>query len=108
MDARRIARIAKALADPTRAAMLRDLRKKGELTCSEVGESCPLAQPTISHHVQVLQKAGLIAVRRRGPYNILSVREDLVAEFAAVLTGKPARRPPRSNPSPVRGKSARA
>lgn len=97
MDARRIAAVAKALADPTRAKMLRELREAGEMTCSEVSGCCTLAQPTISHHVQVLQKAGLVKVRRRGPYNILSVDEDLVRSFAAAVTGavaRPARKAP--------------
>jgi ArsR family transcriptional regulator len=104
MNARRIATIAKALADPTRAKMLAELREAGEMTCSEVMGCCTLAQPTISHHVQVLVQSGLVRARKRGPFNVLSVREDVLADFAAALTGgrsKPARR---ARPSPERGK----
>jgi ArsR family transcriptional regulator, arsenate/arsenite/antimonite-responsive transcriptional repressor len=95
VDARGIAKIAKALADPTRAKMLRELREAGQLSCSEVSACCTLAQPTISHHVQVLQKAGVVKVRRKGPYNILSVDEDLMTTFARAVAGAP-RKPRRA------------
>ena len=92
-------KIAKALADPTRHQMLRELRAAGELTCSDVCERFPLSQPTISHHIKTLEEAGLIRVRRQGQFHILTVDEKTITEFARDLM--PAGRP-------VRGRRAAA
>ncbi|MGE3107590.1 MAG: ArsR/SmtB family transcription factor [Phycisphaerales bacterium] len=86
--------IAKALADPTRHQMLRELRGAGEMTCSDVCERFALSQPTISHHIRTLAEAGVIEVRKEGPYHVLSVNEERMRAFAADLLprgrGKPA------------------
>ena len=74
--------IAKALADPTRLQMLREIRAAGELTCSGVCGCFALSQPTISHHIKTLQEAGLITIRREGQYHVLSVNEKVLAEFS--------------------------
>ena len=48
-----------ALGDPTRRAILARL-VSGEATVSELMEPFQLTQPTISKHLKVLEKAGLI------------------------------------------------
>ena len=48
-----------ALGDPTRRAILARL-VSGEATVSELMEPFQLSQPTISKHLKVLEKAGLI------------------------------------------------
>jgi len=48
-----------ALADPTRRAILARLAA-GEATVSQLMEPFALSQPTISKHLKVLEKAGLI------------------------------------------------
>ncbi|MEP6731628.1 MAG: metalloregulator ArsR/SmtB family transcription factor [bacterium] len=48
-----------ALADPTRRAMLERLRA-GPRSVSELGAPFRMSQPTISKHLQVLEKAGLV------------------------------------------------
>ncbi|HSV61608.1 MAG TPA: metalloregulator ArsR/SmtB family transcription factor [Variovorax sp.] len=49
-----------ALADPTRRAMLARLAA-GEATVNELAEPFSLAQPSISKHLKVLERAGLIS-----------------------------------------------
>jgi len=49
-----------ALADPTRRAILARLAK-GEATVMELATPFALAQPTISKHLKVLERAGLIS-----------------------------------------------
>ena len=87
-------RIAKALADPTRHRMLRELRARGSLTCSGVCRCFNLSQPTISHHISTLQEAGLIRVRQRGQFHILTVNEKALAAFAGDLFPGARRRGP--------------
>lgn len=52
-----------ALADPTRRAILARLAS-GEADVSELMKPFALAQPTVSKHLKVLEKAGLIASGR--------------------------------------------
>ena len=52
-----------ALADPTRRAILARLAA-GEADVSELTEPFGLSQPTISKHLKVLERAGLVAIGR--------------------------------------------
>ena len=52
-----------ALADPTRRAMLARLAA-GDADVSELMKPFGLSQPTISKHLKVLERAGLVAQRR--------------------------------------------
>src|SRR3954453_23884647 len=54
-----------ALADPTRRAILSRLAL-GETTIMELAAPFDMTQPTISHHIKVLEKAGLIVRRIEG------------------------------------------
>ena len=49
-----------ALADPTRRAIIARLAN-GEATVSQLVERFDLTQPTISSHLKVLEKAGLVS-----------------------------------------------
>jgi DNA-binding transcriptional ArsR family regulator len=53
-----------ALADPTRRAILARLGK-GEATVGELAEPFQLKLPTVSRHLKVLQRAGLVTQGRR-------------------------------------------
>ncbi len=54
-----------ALADPTRRAIVTRLAHS-DATVSELVGQFPLAQPTISKHLKVLERAGLVTRRREG------------------------------------------
>ena len=54
-----------ALADPTRRAILKRLRK-GSRTAGELAEGFELTKPTLSHHFKVLREAGLVRAESRG------------------------------------------
>jgi DNA-binding transcriptional ArsR family regulator len=54
-----------ALSDPTRRAILARLAL-GEATANELLAPFPISQPAISHHLKVLEQAGLILRRREG------------------------------------------
>jgi DNA-binding transcriptional ArsR family regulator len=54
-----------ALADPTRRAILARLAQ-GEATVMDLAAPFDMSQPAISHHLKVLEKAGLIARGREG------------------------------------------
>ncbi len=69
-DARELAARFKALADPTRVAIVNRLAGAGAGTvcvCNFVDE-LDLSQPTVSHHLKILREAGLVESERRGTW----------------------------------------
>lgn len=68
MDMEHIAKIAKALADPTRLEIYGLISRSPDTICSEVVSHCDLSPATISHHLRVLCEAGLIETRREGQF----------------------------------------
>ncbi len=56
-----------ALADPTRRAILARLAA-GEATVNELVEPFDLSQPTISKHLKVLERAGLVSRGREAQF----------------------------------------
>ncbi len=57
----------KAISDPTRRQIL-NLLKDRPLTAGEIGESFEMTGATMSHHLSILKKAGLIIDDKRGKY----------------------------------------
>lgn len=95
----------RALADPTRRAILALLRK-GEMTAGEIAERFPISKPSVSHHLSALKAAGLVRDERRGQNVVYeldtTVFQDVLAwvlEMAAA-DGRPARAPARREPNP--------
>jgi len=56
-----------ALADPTRRAILARLAE-GEATVNELVEPSDLSQPTISKHLKLLERAGLVSRSREAQF----------------------------------------
>ena len=56
-----------ALADPTRRAILARLAE-GEATVNELAEPFDLKLPTVSKHLKVLQKAGLVSQSKKAQW----------------------------------------
>jgi DNA-binding transcriptional ArsR family regulator len=65
--AEQLDRVFAALADPTRRAILARLAE-GEATVNELVAPFDLRQPTISKHLKVLEKAGLVTRSRDAQY----------------------------------------
>ncbi|MBJ7332842.1 MAG: winged helix-turn-helix transcriptional regulator [Solirubrobacteraceae bacterium] len=58
-----------AIADPTRRAILDQLRD-GELSAGDLGAHVRISQPSLSQHLKVLREAGLVAARRDGRHRL--------------------------------------
>ena len=85
MDDRELVRVLKALADPKRFQMVQEIAAAGELSCGQLGERFPLAQPTISHHLKILSDAGLLVVREKGQHHFISLDRTLVSSILESL-----------------------
>ncbi len=57
----------KALNDPTRRSIL-DMLKAEDLTAGEIAEAFNISKPSISHHLDLLKRAGLISATREGQF----------------------------------------
>jgi ArsR family transcriptional regulator, arsenate/arsenite/antimonite-responsive transcriptional repressor len=88
-QAAELARILKALADPTR------LRLVSMVAAHDGGEACVcdltgplgLTQPTISHHLKILVDAGIFSRDKRGVWAYYALRPTALQALAAVLGG---------------------
>jgi len=66
-EAERYCRIFKALADTTRLRILKLLNIREMCVC-EVMIALNLTQPTASHHLKILENAGLVKSRKEGKW----------------------------------------
>jgi ArsR family transcriptional regulator len=85
MDDQRLVRIAKALADGTRLGILRTIARRGEICCGEVGRTFEVTQATVSHHLKVLNDAGLIEMRRTGQFIQVRASSATLEDFRRAL-----------------------
>lgn len=67
-----------ALGDPTREAIVRLLVEQ-ERTVGELAERLPVARPTVSKHLRLLEDAGLVQYRSEGTRNFYSIRPETLA-----------------------------
>ena len=82
-----------AIADPTRRRILQALKVKGAcsigkdtgLCASDIEERVHLSQPTISHHMAVLQKAGLVAAQKQGHWRWYQRNEKTIKQLSKAL-----------------------
>ncbi len=81
-------RIAKAIADPQRFAILASIAKHREVPCKKLVADFSITQATISHHLKELVAADLISSRRQGQMAILSCRRDVCDAYVQMLAGK--------------------
>lgn len=72
----------KALADPTRRALLRRLAQ-GEATVSELAAPFDISLPAISRHLKVLEEAGLISRGRDAQWRPCHLEAGPMKEVAA-------------------------
>ena len=84
-----IARTMHALGDRTRVLILSALlhAPAGELHGRDLQEQLGLRQPTASHHLRKLVRAGILAREQRGPYGYYRVAPGALQDLCRVLGG---------------------
>jgi ArsR family transcriptional regulator len=75
----------RALADPTRVAIVNRLAGAEEVCVCELVTEFDLSQPTVSHHLKVLREAGLVESRRRGTWAYYRLVPEALAELSATI-----------------------
>ena len=75
----------KALADPTRVAIVNQLSAADEVCVCNLTATFDLSQPTISHHLKILREAGLVESTRRGTWAYYRLVPEAVAALRSAL-----------------------
>jgi DNA-binding transcriptional ArsR family regulator len=73
-----------ALGDPTRRAVLEELRH-GPRAVGEIARELPVSRPAVSQHLRVLKEAGLVTERQNGTRRLYRVEPDALAELREYL-----------------------
>src|SRR5437867_906421 len=84
-DAAVVAERFRALADATRVRIMNLLIRNRELCVCDVRDNFDLSQPTISHHLGLLRKAGLVESDVRGRWAFYRVNEEAIRALGHVL-----------------------
>lgn len=77
----------KALADPTRIAIVNQLSAADEVCVCNLTAAFDLSQPTISHHLKILRDAGLVESTRRGTWGYYRLVPEAVEALRGTLGG---------------------
>ena len=85
MEADRIHKISKALADPTRLRIYQAIAAKKEVTCSDLVAAPGVTPATVSHHLKILSDAGLIECRRHGQFIHNRAVPETIVEYTRAL-----------------------
>lgn len=68
-----------ALADPNRLKIL-EMLKDSELCVSDITSRLDISQPSISHHLDILKRSGLVKSEKRGRSVFYTFTDDMLVE----------------------------
>jgi ArsR family transcriptional regulator len=78
----------KAIADETRQKIMNLLCCRELCVSDLVDELGDVSQPTVSHHLQILKRAGLVETRREGKQVFYTLKQAQIADCCLVIVKK--------------------
>lgn len=80
MNYERLSIVMKAIANPNRMKIV-DILSCGRQCACDVLVHFEFTQPTLSHHMKLLEEAGVVSVSKEGKWHYYSLEEAFVREF---------------------------
>lgn len=77
--------IARAVAEPRRYAILRQVAQDGSVLCSALPARECISAATLSHHLKELNEAGLVSVEREGRAARITLQREVWAAYLREL-----------------------
>jgi ArsR family transcriptional regulator len=74
----------KALADPTRRAIIKTLKHESK-TAGAIADEFPMTRASLSHHFNILKAADLVRTERRGQHIVYSLNVTVLDDVASIL-----------------------
>jgi len=88
MDAKKAEKISKALADPNRLTILKEIKKSRQcLYCVDLNNTINLAQPSIAHHLKLLMESELVTSDKEGRNVRYYLNNKLLDEYISFVEG---------------------
>jgi ArsR family transcriptional regulator len=86
MNRSQIEKISKALADETRLRIFEAISATDHMNCSEIVSMRGVTPATVSHHLKILNEAGLIDCRREGQFVYSQAVPETIEAYTRALT----------------------
>src|SRR5437667_5773489 len=106
MDRAKVEKISKALADATRLRIFEAISRTRRMNCGEIVSMRGVTPATVSHHLKILNEAGLIACRREGQFVYSQAVPGTIAAYSRALAKIAHRKKAvhRRRPAQIKGK----
>lgn len=85
MNRSQIEKISKALGDETRLRIFEAISRSKQMNCGEIVSMRGVTPATVSHHLKILNEAGLITCRRDGQFVYSEAVPQTIEEFTRTL-----------------------
>ena len=88
MDAKKAEKISKALSDPNRLTILKEIKKNKDcLYCCDLNDMLNLAQPSIAHHLKQLIDTDLVTSYKEGRNVRYALNNEVLDEYINFIKG---------------------
>jgi ArsR family transcriptional regulator len=86
MNQKKAQKISKALADPNRIMIIKEIKKKNDvLYCCDINDMLDLSQPSICHHLKLLTDTEILIPEKEGRNVKYKLNNEVLDEYIGFL-----------------------